>query len=112
MVTNKTKRGEIREGTNQLIAFYMLGDYWNDLTPEQRDLVEVCTDHIVARESDMGVALKADKNGLMVAFHKFDNVGHNEESHGVDTKLCPRCQLVKFMLAIDNEGMVAVESLI
>lgn len=58
-----TKQEEIREGRKELISFYMLGDYWNDLTPEQKDLVKICADHIEERESDMGVVIKGETLG-------------------------------------------------
>lgn len=58
-----------------------------------------------------GVVKKVDRE-LPEIFKAFDDVGHNEDCHGKDTKLCPRCQLLKFLLAVDNAGYVAVESLI
>ena len=33
-------------------------------------------------------------------FKKFDDVQHAEEYHGNNTKRCPRCQLLKFLVAV------------
>lgn len=104
-----TKQEEIREGMDCVLVDMVLRKHWNLKYPEGRMAV---IGALLEEEKKLGVVRKVDRNGLMVAFHKFNDVGHNEESHGVDTKLCPRCQLLKFMIAIDSEGMVAVEELI
>ena len=103
-----SKQEEIREGIKHELRK-------RKFTGEPLSLAEYA-ERIVNRLHSQGVVmikpLTTDNNGLTRALSRFDDVGHNEDAHGKDTKLCPRCQLIKFMLAIDSEGMVAVEPLI
>lgn len=107
MVTEtKTKQEEIVEGLMAWMGAYGVKE--GDMVRAGMELFQYL--------HSQGLALKVEgttyDNPLMRVFHEFDDIGHNEKSHGKDTRLCPRCQLLKFMLAIDNAGYTLTKDLI
>ena len=83
-----------------MVLCHIDGMYWNDLTLTEASDYKRKTER---------VCLKVDRE---LPFDSFRDIKHNEETHGVDTKLCPRCQLLKLMLAYDEAGYEAVKPLI
>ena len=121
LIMGDLKREEIREGIAQAIppldCCYCV--HFGYCTWDKKGLCEAryeLADSISNYLDSQGVVIikpwTTDNNGLTRAFDKIEPVPHVEEWHGVDTKKCPRCQVIQYMLAIDGEGMIAVEPLI